>query len=223
MVPAVVGGTPPFFAPEMCRKGAYNGAKADLWALGVSLYLMVFGVVPYMATTTYLLMQAILNQPVPWPIASSNTEDALLVEVLQKLLNKDPSERMPLVDLFAHPWLMTGGAEHGHPAEVERICISPDELADALKLTESFNAVWRAKVQFHKSLCRIRARRPLPDAKEVMFMVGEEREELLMHRDSHRRATLHDIVDRGSVLRSQGSSFPIPQGSGPAPTPTNTA
>lgn len=51
MVAAVVGGTPAFFAPEMCTKGAYNGAHADLWAMGASLFMMLYGRLPYQAAT----------------------------------------------------------------------------------------------------------------------------------------------------------------------------
>ncbi len=36
-------GTPAFMAPEMCSGGSYQATLADLWALGVSLYMFVFG------------------------------------------------------------------------------------------------------------------------------------------------------------------------------------
>ena len=36
-------GTPAFMAPEMCGGQAYQGRTADLWALGVCLYMFVFG------------------------------------------------------------------------------------------------------------------------------------------------------------------------------------
>ncbi len=36
-------GTPAFFTPEMCRGGPFSLRAADLWALGVCLYIFVFG------------------------------------------------------------------------------------------------------------------------------------------------------------------------------------
>ena len=36
-------GTPAFMAPEVCSGGAYQARLADVWALGVSLYMFVFG------------------------------------------------------------------------------------------------------------------------------------------------------------------------------------
>ena len=36
-------GTPAFFAPEMCEGRPFSARGADLWALGVCLYIFVFG------------------------------------------------------------------------------------------------------------------------------------------------------------------------------------
>ena len=34
-------------APEVCAGGAYHGRDADMWALGVSLFLFVYGELPF--------------------------------------------------------------------------------------------------------------------------------------------------------------------------------
>lgn len=44
-------GTPPFMCPEIVQKRPYNGMKADVWALGVILFLMLNGKLPFKATT----------------------------------------------------------------------------------------------------------------------------------------------------------------------------
>ena len=36
-------GTPAFMAPEMCNGSAYQARVADVWSLGISLYMFVFG------------------------------------------------------------------------------------------------------------------------------------------------------------------------------------
>ena len=36
-------GTPAFFAPEMCEGRPFSARGADLWALGVCLYIFLFG------------------------------------------------------------------------------------------------------------------------------------------------------------------------------------
>ena len=39
-------GTPAFLAPEVCAGLPYHGAAADIWALGICLYMFVFGASP---------------------------------------------------------------------------------------------------------------------------------------------------------------------------------
>ena len=42
-------GTPAYMSPEIVKKQPYVGGKADIWALGVMLYVMVVGVLPFRA------------------------------------------------------------------------------------------------------------------------------------------------------------------------------
>ena len=39
-----------YFAPEICDGNTYKGKKSDIWALGVTLYQMVFRKYPYKAS-----------------------------------------------------------------------------------------------------------------------------------------------------------------------------
>lgn len=40
-------GTPTFMSPELIKKVPYMGEKADIWALGVMLYLLLVGKYPF--------------------------------------------------------------------------------------------------------------------------------------------------------------------------------
>jgi serine/threonine protein kinase len=42
-------GTPPYMAPEVTLKVLYNGAAADIWSLGVIVYMMTYGKFPFRA------------------------------------------------------------------------------------------------------------------------------------------------------------------------------
>ena len=44
-------GTPPYMAPEITAKLPYFGEPADMWALGILLYLMLYGKFPFRATS----------------------------------------------------------------------------------------------------------------------------------------------------------------------------
>lgn len=42
-------GTPPYMSPEIASRSPYSGQTSDVWALGVSLYLMLTGKFPFKA------------------------------------------------------------------------------------------------------------------------------------------------------------------------------
>ena len=52
-------GTPPFMCPEIVQKRPYSGIKADIWALGIILFLMLNGKLPFKATTEQELYRII--------------------------------------------------------------------------------------------------------------------------------------------------------------------
>lgn len=44
-------GTPSYMAPEIVQKLEYRGEAADIWALGVLLFVMITGYFPYRGST----------------------------------------------------------------------------------------------------------------------------------------------------------------------------
>ncbi|KAJ3156861.1 hypothetical protein HDU86_003396 [Geranomyces michiganensis] len=121
---AKTAGTPAFFAPEMCGTpdddfsasmtslpvpGGGGGSDdppigkgIDIWALGVTLYCLVFGVVPFIAETEYELFNVISRKPLEFP--PDVTIDPALQDLLIRLLEKDPAMRITLEEIKAHPW-----------------------------------------------------------------------------------------------------------------------
>ena len=53
-------GTPAFLAPEVCAGLPYHGRAADVWALGICLYMFVFGA-PLARTSSPYIWPAILG------------------------------------------------------------------------------------------------------------------------------------------------------------------
>ena len=62
--PAGLMGTPHFMAPELFR-GEPAGTASDVYALGVTYFLMLTGVYPFDGQNLNSLMQAVLHQPIP--------------------------------------------------------------------------------------------------------------------------------------------------------------
>lgn len=85
-----VYGTPAFLAPEQVRNEVVDG-RADLYALGIILYLMVTGRKPFYGGRTEVL-DAHLNQSPPKPSEFAHVSHDLEAVIL-KLLEKDPAKR----------------------------------------------------------------------------------------------------------------------------------
>ena len=53
-------GSAAFMAPEMCEGSAeFSGRVADVWSAGVTLFVFVFGRLPFIAETVHLIYQSI--------------------------------------------------------------------------------------------------------------------------------------------------------------------
>lgn len=60
-------GTPAYISPEIMLDKGYNGFKSDIWSLGIILFALVCGTLPFKATTIDLLKSAILLGLVNFP------------------------------------------------------------------------------------------------------------------------------------------------------------
>lgn len=54
-------GSPPYAAPELYRDENYVGIYVDLWAMGVLLYFLVTGLMPFRAENLGKLRKSVLN------------------------------------------------------------------------------------------------------------------------------------------------------------------
>ena len=95
-------GTPAYIAPEIIKKKGYKGFSADIWSLGVLLYAMVLGAMPFKSENIEGLHSRILERDcdISDPTVSEEVKD-----LLEKMLKIEPAERITLQEIYSHPWL----------------------------------------------------------------------------------------------------------------------
>ncbi|HEY3237074.1 MAG TPA: protein kinase, partial [Polyangiaceae bacterium] len=97
-----VMGSPLYMAPEQMRSTRSVDARADVWALGVILYELLTGRVPFEATTMPELCVMVLSDPMP-PLGEHRPDaPPALSAVLARCLEKDPARRFANVSELAN-------------------------------------------------------------------------------------------------------------------------
>jgi len=93
-------GTPDYISPEQV-KGKRGDSRSDLYALGVILYEMLTGKVPFSGENAFLIMNdRLLNNPVP-PREIDPSITPELQEIIYRALERDPKNRYASARDFA--------------------------------------------------------------------------------------------------------------------------
>ena len=85
-------GSPAYMSPEQIRMEALTH-QTDIYSLGVTMYRLLTGRLPYQASTQAALTYAILNAVPPCPATLRPDLPPLLDQIVMKAINRDPKER----------------------------------------------------------------------------------------------------------------------------------
>lgn len=95
-------GSPPYAAPELFRDESYLGPPVDVWAMGVLLFFMVTGTMPFRADTMGKLRRCILEGSYavpPWVPGPCQ-------RLIRGILRAAPSERCAVDQMLGCDWLL---------------------------------------------------------------------------------------------------------------------
>ena len=90
-------GSPAFLPPELCvaHHGNISGKAADIWSMGVTLYCLRFGTIPFEKSGVLDLYESIKNDELD--LGQDCEED--FKDLMNRILEKDASKRITISEL----------------------------------------------------------------------------------------------------------------------------
>ncbi|XP_036921451.1 serine/threonine-protein kinase SIK2 isoform X2 [Sturnira hondurensis] len=95
-------GSPPYAAPEVFEGQQYEGPQLDIWSMGVVLYVLVCGALPFDGPTLPILRQRVLEGRFRIPYFMSEDCEHLI----RRMLVLDPSKRLTIAQIKEHKWMV---------------------------------------------------------------------------------------------------------------------
>uniref|UniRef100_A0A7N8X4G3 non-specific serine/threonine protein kinase n=1 Tax=Mastacembelus armatus TaxID=205130 RepID=A0A7N8X4G3_9TELE len=144
-------GSPPYAAPELFQGKKYDGPEVDVWSLGVILYTLVSGSLPFDGQNLKELRERVLRGKYRVPFYMSTDCEG----ILRRFLVLNPAKRCTLEQVMKDKWINTGyeGDElkphiepvedYSDPARIEVMVgmgFTPEEIKDSL-LHQKYNEV----------------------------------------------------------------------------------
>ncbi|XP_076656187.1 maternal embryonic leucine zipper kinase [Halictus rubicundus] len=97
-------GSPNYAAPELILGKKYLGSEVDIWSMGILLYALLCGFLPFDDNSIENLYRKILSGKYDEPSYLSNSSRRLIRAMLQI----DPKKRITIQELCNHAWITSG-------------------------------------------------------------------------------------------------------------------
>ncbi|KAJ3309532.1 ER degradation-enhancing alpha-mannosidase-like protein 2 [Boothiomyces sp. JEL0838] len=139
-------GTPAYSAPEIIGGFAYNGTKIDIWAMGVILYTMTAGNLPFIGDNVNAVFTKIRNCQYDYPDNFSWELKMLIGQILVP----DPDSRIGIEGIRNSRWVNIGYGQS--PEQYPSPQIDKDSLAKLISSVTFECNCTIYNINFHKNL-----------------------------------------------------------------------
>ena len=115
---STVCGTPIYLAPEMINRKGHD-ERVDIWCIGVLLFELSTGRVPFQGNNIDVLKYNIRNMKISWP----SDIDREAKDLISKILKYNPNDRLTVEEILRHPFI-----EKYFPNAVNELIIPDNDL-----------------------------------------------------------------------------------------------
>ena len=96
-------GTLSYVAPEVLLRTPYN-KEVDIWSMGVILYYMLCGHLPFKGNKEVAIAEKIVNDDLEFDDEEWEVRSKKVRELITSCLKKEPEERITIDEFINHPW-----------------------------------------------------------------------------------------------------------------------
>jgi len=196
-------GSPPYAAPELFQGKKYDGPEVDVWSLGVILYTLVSGSLPFDGSTLRELRERVLRGKYRIPFYMSTDCENLL----KKFLVLNPTRRASLEVIMKDKWMNMGYEDDDLKPYIEPI----QDWAD-IKRIEILQTMGYSNSVVEEAL----KQQKFDDCYASYLLLGRRNTDFLFQLDSEGSRS-------GSSLSLRAMAPGVGGGAGqPAPSPAHT-
>ncbi|HEX8773066.1 MAG TPA: protein kinase [Pyrinomonadaceae bacterium] len=128
--PNLIIGTPQYMSPEQCSQASELDARSDIYSLGVILYELLVGHVPFIGESPTAIMMKHLQEPAPSVLDERKDVSAAVGRVVARAMAKRPEERYQSAGELSEA--LSAAAEDSAPAVAGTVASGDDRSTNRI-------------------------------------------------------------------------------------------
>ncbi|KAK6465359.1 serine/threonine protein kinase [Scheffersomyces coipomensis] len=140
---STVCGTTVYMAPELLKGEKYSGFAVDIWSLGVILYTMVYGQLPFDFDDDLKNKFSIIHEEPSFP----DFIPSHIIDLITKMLQKDPQQRPDLNEILNSEFLIDLNNKHLRKVNKNKMRLETESIISIHQHYQSNNQPFQSKTE----------------------------------------------------------------------------